>query len=703
MRIICFLLLSVVSLSGQPLPEAFRASDFARTVGLREPVPSKRICRDFFEVLAEHDVPPPPLVEGRYYITNEIDLATQLLSPVYNRSVLWVLHFPPGTYELTRQQEILYDNLVIQGEGPGQTHFVANEGIGNCFNVLGRIDEDQAWVVHGQDGQSWFHLYERPEAPAPLLPGQFVFLSRADPAPSCKPASVGQIVQLGNRNGPQWSTTHPLRIDFPSSSAMLQPMRPRRNVGFENSSLDATGRDFESARSQASNFSFQYVVNGWVRGVESVKPPYQHVRIDKSSNIEVSGCHFRDAHRHDGGGGGRGYGINFQNAAGECLIVNNIFEQLRHAIVFQYGSNGNAVAYNYTLNNEPEGDKGLEDLIFHGAYPFRNLVEGNSVEEIEFDLANGWNGPYNLLYRNHVRTKGIRSQSNLSTGCRKWSRTESIAVVGNVTEQCVNLARGDHFEADNISSGDRCDGKEIEKKWPASWMYDERPDFFPAGVPWPQAGSDSENQDLSPAGLRYLSGGATTYWAGEDCLPLGTGAPFRTEVYVDTCRDSGVDGPGKLILWIQGGQGPYDIQWPSQLTPNGDFSAIFTDSGPYQIQVRDRQGQVLNLTGDLPDCIPADFPPFSSHFSAQVPFLASIFPNPSSGPAQIFLWLPSHAQPSIDLFSSTGHFISSISLPQPLAPGHHRIDLPTPTFSTGTIYCRINWNDQVEVLRIVRQ
>ncbi len=98
---------------------------------------------------------------------------------------------------------------------------------------------------------------------------------------------------------------------------------------------------------------------------------------------------------------------------------------MRHAICFAGGANGNVAGYNsscvpifdfdstysdMSLNEEmlsiladgvlPEEARGAAnpDYLFHGHYPFSNLVEGNVVQYFAVDDIWGSNGPYNMFF-----------------------------------------------------------------------------------------------------------------------------------------------------------------------------------------------------------------------------------------------------------------------------------------------------------------
>jgi hypothetical protein len=108
---------------------------------------------------------------------------------------------------------------------------------------------------------------------------------------------------------------------------------------------------------------------------------------------------------------GQGYGFVLQFGTSENLIYNNIAKHLRHAVLMQAATNGNVIAYNYTL--DPFWTEGIfpansaGDIVLHGNYNFTNLIEGNICQNIIIDNSHGNNGPYNTFFRNRAELYGI--------------------------------------------------------------------------------------------------------------------------------------------------------------------------------------------------------------------------------------------------------------------------------------------------------
>ena len=107
--------------------------------------------------------------------------------------------------------------------------------------------------------------------------------------------------------------------------------------------------------------------------------------INLSSHLEVTGSYFHDAYMYDGTGT-KGYGITLNNHSGLCLVSNNIFKHLRHAMMTKTGANGNVFAYNYSIEVYRRRIEPLRNFADFGFYIsfFPNLISGPLVKPQEF-------------------------------------------------------------------------------------------------------------------------------------------------------------------------------------------------------------------------------------------------------------------------------------------------------------------------------
>ncbi|MGH1364749.1 MAG: T9SS type A sorting domain-containing protein [Calditrichia bacterium] len=276
-------------------------------------------------------------------------------------------------------------------------------------------------------------------------------------------------------------------------------------VGFENFMIAGIhNKKAEDGDFRGYHFDFEYAVNCWVRGVTSVRPPRAHIDLEHSARIEVSGCYLLGAvHR---GSGGYGYGVILQKGTSNCRIENNIFQILRHGILFQAGASGNVAAFNYiregnwthsnTIAHDPR------DIVFHGGYPFSNLVEHNMTKKMGPDTWNGRNGPYNAIVRNRVKTS--RDFAFLDVSAIKVENITYLNLLGNViyedtdyydihpTTIFLNL-----YGIKNGIQEDHDDKNYLD--WAlyfmddVSYAYSAQPDFAVGYYTWPAIGPTSSN------------------------------------------------------------------------------------------------------------------------------------------------------------------------------------------------------------------
>lgn len=169
-----------------------------------------------------------------------------------------------------------------------------------------------------------------------------------------------------------------------------------------------------------------FAANCVVRGVESDISVSAHLDIFQSTRILVEGNYFHHAFAYDGSAK-HGYGVTLNAHSGECLVTNNIFRYLRHAMMVKTGSNGNVFSYNYSreVHRSELFSTWGGDISLHGHYAYANLFEGNIVQNIIIDHAWGPSGPYNTFFRNRAENYGIIFTPNNS------NTSNSQHIVGN--------------------------------------------------------------------------------------------------------------------------------------------------------------------------------------------------------------------------------------------------------------------------------
>ena len=444
-----------------------------------------------------------------------------------------IIYFPPGTYRI-KSPIVLGSgdsNIIFQGsgvKGPKATVLECNVGKdGTCFQMLGSTGGSPVYnltadlskgdqVIRGSlplcpsgsdrpdcfSAGNWIHLWEADfPADSGAVVGQITQLESVSPMPRIKDeASKG------------YSTRYGLRI---------QKIQPVTNIGIENLKiyrLDSS-KSSDNQYGSGSNFLFIYAVNCWVRGVESELTSRHHIHISRSAHLEISGCYLHRARYY--GGNSYGYGTVLGESSTYCLIENNVFRRLRHAMGIGTGANSNVYTFNYSREQYstykvvrweiPYSDS---DICLHGRYPFANLFEHNSVEYIEADDEHGRNGLYNAFVRNQVREDNIEltnaPQSSV-LGCK----TAVFPPVRGYKDTTFSIeAYGKRVIVDNTPVP--YDGAAwVPHGWTGlysesalkdiSYFYSSRPYFLSAEYTWPAIGPEWENPMMKGEFERWIS------------------------------------------------------------------------------------------------------------------------------------------------------------------------------------------------------
>ena len=335
-----------------------------------------------------------------------------------------VIYFPPGNYLFTATL-FLRGGIILRGAGSGSTTLTFNlPADGDLIRVTGTAGATTPITSAVQQYGNQITITD----PAIASMGNFVKIYQNNEAAlindSWADNVVGQFSQLKSKSGNTFTFFTRHRRAIPLSGAPIaQVITMKTGVGIE--CLKIKRLDADAVANQTSNIFFQYAAFCWVKGVDSDSANFAHVSIMHSSNIEVTGNYFHGAFVY--GGGGSAYGVVCHMSTGDCLIENNIFRNLRHAMLLQAGCNGNIYAYNYSLQQkrtETPSDAAA-DLVLHGNYPYANLFEGNIGQNLGGDASHGKNGPANVFFRNRALYYGLQFSSG--------SGDSSIVIYNEVT------------------------------------------------------------------------------------------------------------------------------------------------------------------------------------------------------------------------------------------------------------------------------
>ena len=310
---------------------------------------------------------------------------------------------------------------------------------------------------------------------------------------------VGQLMEVVGVTGNEITLKSPLHIDYQDKfNPQIRPQRLISGVGIENLYIEL------KTDSDKASIYYKNAAYGWVKNIESYHTRKAHVQSESSI-----GCTVRDSkfsRSYDYGGGGHGYGVSLGYHTTDWLVENNIFDSLRHAMIFSKGANGNVFGYNYSKNVlQGTGETNLNDgwippdVSNHGHYSYMNLVEGNSVNEIGISDYWGPAGPGTTYFRNRVLS------NETTDGISYYDVTTKQNVIGNSTI-IIRDADGNAFG--NLEHGNLIDGTLFwsdainDHTLPNSYYLLEKPAFFDT-KPWPLYGPQVGFSENLPAQDRF--------------------------------------------------------------------------------------------------------------------------------------------------------------------------------------------------------
>jgi|GEM_PF-1959901 len=704
----------------QTVSTAWTWPDFDNIVGYDGTKPSTEICHNFIDLCNGFTPNIPNVSVNGTTVTvnqNQVNLALNHISQNYTPNTLQVLYFPPGTYLISNSisLDVNHRNIILRGRGSANTTLRFTGSGSNFITVTGSFAGNSTSCWGSSSGTALYLNATNQGFGNPGNVPEYARIWRSlVPNADCRSTAGdqynGQIVKITGTNSQKdrLYIQNRLRQSYYNVSAQVREINPAYNNGIECLKID--GSQAGGSIGQNAHITFERAVNCWVKGVESYKPLAQHVKIFNSSNVEVSGCYFHEA--QDYGSGGHGYGVNLSNATGECLIVNNIFRKLRHAMMVQLGANGNGIAYNYSREKRDF----RTDWLFHGRWPHRNLMEGNVVEKIAFDTYHGRSGDYNFIFRNRTYKKRIKIYGGTQYGESCSAVTNKVAIVGNDVDNNISVSNttSGHTIYDNLKNGSsHGNGYGLNSNNASignSYLYNSRPSWFPSFQgSWPAIGPGSGGNNMIPALYRWNN---TQYnlTVGGDCSGCIPPAPFTLNYSVYPCSQDnwGNTSPGTITLFRSGGSTPYqNTVWSTLGGPPLGFtsntSATFYGPGAYQAQVTDAAGTVKTVTIYVGSCNSGGGIFKQGVEPEAKPFSAEVFPNPSRERASLKFYLPEATSLDISLFNLNGELIQLVKNQGEYTAGEHQLDLQVDQLSQGIYFCRIVYQDEVKVIKLIKQ
>jgi len=419
-----------------------------------------------------------------------------------------IIEIPEGTFILTKGITLL-DSVILKGVSAEKSILSCQFGnnVGSIFTVGGIAPSSFFPLEKGTPKSNKAINVTFPTTP---IIGQWTEIRMKNGSWDVNPASWASYA-VGHLSPIQTATETSVQLEHPLRFTTIDSLNPeigiftyRTFVGFECFSIR---RDEDTVTDAGHNFVFNYAVNCWVRSVMSHKSAGAHILISKSSNITVSSSNFEESFKYDGSGT-RGYGVCLAEHPNLCLIENNVFKTLRHAMMVKQGANGNVFAYNYSLipkRTEPIADYS-GDISVHGHYPFANLFEGNIIQNIIIDHYWGPAGIDNMFFRNRTELYGF-----IITSSTNPSKQQNIVANDFPTpglQYSLFLINGtDHFIWGNRVKG---------ALTPSTTTGNQPPSLFATTAPWYFVNPTSNWQIIgypivpinsnSPARERYQQG-----------------------------------------------------------------------------------------------------------------------------------------------------------------------------------------------------
>jgi len=188
-------------------------------------------------------------------------------------------------------------------------------------------------------------------------------------------AALMQIVEVTAIDGDQVTIDTPLYITHLASLAPQAFFWDGGNLkyaGIENLAIDAQFTD--------ASISMTFCTDCWVKGVQVEHVARGAVSLFYDSHVEVRDSYFHLAEAT----APTNYGIEVDDTSAS-LFENNILDALAAGIIVSWSSNGNVIAYNYSINDSPGSLVLGQTLSNHSVHAFMNLWEGNTVPKYVSD------------------------------------------------------------------------------------------------------------------------------------------------------------------------------------------------------------------------------------------------------------------------------------------------------------------------------
>ncbi|MBZ5698185.1 MAG: glycoside hydrolase family 55 protein [Acidobacteriia bacterium] len=248
----------------------------------------------------------------------------------------------------------------------------------------------------------------------------------------------GQIVRVTNVAGTVLTISPGLYIGY-TNSPRAHPFTqtPTTNAGLENLKLYANNTGYTEMIMMMGCYGC------WVKGVEDDFADNAHLYLFFTLNCEVRDSFFHDGFNHGPGGTDNQLDVAFDSS--NNLVINNIFWRQHVGVMFEWGSSGNVVAYNYFDGNYHQSQVTwmISDIDFHGAHPMMNLFEGNIDQLVTLDDYWG-SSSHSTIFRSYAMATRkyippLNARGALQTGSFQWETGNDFGFDVGQDSQYTNL------------------------------------------------------------------------------------------------------------------------------------------------------------------------------------------------------------------------------------------------------------------------
>lgn len=256
---------------------------------------------------------------------------------------LGYVYFPEGTY-LMKNPVSLPDSVILKGDGSNvcEFRFDLNQSNKNCISIDKPQNSKPVSLKGGYSKESAM-LYT--DSAFIFDAGGYILIFQENGDWDDKPISwaknaIGQIIRIDEIIGDTLYLKSSLRFNYDDGlNPKIKTITPIANSGVL--CIKITRVD-EPETGGGANVFIRYAANCFIRGVESDVSAGSHFDIFSSTRILIDGCYIHHAFLYNGASK-HGYGITLNNQTGECLIIDNVFEYLRHAMMVKTGANGSTL------------------------------------------------------------------------------------------------------------------------------------------------------------------------------------------------------------------------------------------------------------------------------------------------------------------------------------------------------------------------